>query len=213
MGGYPVSITRTLLASVAAGSSTLQAYALQLSSWMQKICERPSLHTVLSILGVWYQDQSILLTPELCAKKEEKRDVLMSSYQMPHSDYFFSLMATGQNLQYGGRALFPLFIYLYNICTDFLLNMKDELTSGMPENTEVILFACFSIWGFFFFFNNKSGIFWYCFKIIIEVFQHFTLSNFLSCGNSLSLIFMSPDVLVQIRFSHIFLTALNFYLK
>lgn len=65
---------------------------------------------------------------------------------------FFSLMATGQNLQYGGRALFPLFIYLYNICTDFLLNMKDELTSGMPENTEVILFACFSIWGFFFFF-------------------------------------------------------------
>lgn len=104
------------------------------------------------------------------------------------------------------------FIYLYNICTDFLLNMKDELTSGMPENTEVILFACFSIWGFFFF-NNQSGIFWYCFKIIIEVFQHFTLSNFLSCGNYLSLIFMSPDVLVQIRFSHIFLTALNFYLK
>ena len=28
--------------------------------------------------------------------------------------------------------------------------MKDELTSGMPENTEVILFACFSTWGFFF---------------------------------------------------------------
>ena len=112
-----------------------------------------SIFLLLSILGVWYQDQSILFTPELCAKKEEKReDVLMSSYQMPHADYFFSLMATGQNLQYGGRALFPLFIYLYNICTDFLLNMKDELTSGMPENTEVILFACFSIWGFFFFF-------------------------------------------------------------
>ena len=110
MGGYPVSITQTLLASVAAGSGALQACALQLSSWMQEICEQPSLHTVLSILGVWYQDQSILFTPELCAKKEDKReDVLMSSYQMPHEDYFFSLMATGQNLQYGGRALYPLF--------------------------------------------------------------------------------------------------------
>ena len=43
----------------------------------------------------------------------------MSAYQMPHVDYFFFLMATGQNLQYGGRALFSLFIYLYNICTDF----------------------------------------------------------------------------------------------
>lgn len=53
---------------------------------------------------------------------------------------FFSI---GQNLQYEDRALLPVFIYLYNICTDFLLKMKDELTSGMPEDTEVILFACF----------------------------------------------------------------------
>jgi hypothetical protein len=53
-------------------------------------------------------------------------------------------MAIGQNLQYEGRALF-FFIYLYNICTDFflfLLKMKDKLTSGMPENLGVILFAC-----------------------------------------------------------------------
>lgn len=85
----------------------------------------------------------------------------------------------------------------------------------MPENTEVIVcLFCFGIWEVFFSFftkNNQSGIFWYCFKIIIEVFQHLTLSTFLSCGNSL--VFMSPDVLVQIRFSHIFLTALNFCLK
>lgn len=59
--------------------------------------------------------------------------------------------------------------------------------------------------------NNQSTIFWYCFKIIIEVFQHFTFSNFLSCGSSLS--FSCHLILVQIRFSHIFLTALNLYLK
>lgn len=63
--------------------------------------------------------------------------------------------------------------------------------------------------------NNQSGIFWYFFKIIIEVFQHFTLSNFLSCGNYLSLslfllVFMSPDVLVQIRFSHTFFVRFLF---
>lgn len=83
------------------------------------------------------------------------------------------------------------------------------------QKTLKLLFA----WLFFFFlvFGDfkkiiiKSGIFWYCSKISIEVFQHFTLSNFLSCGNAL--IFMSPDEMVQIRFSHIFLTALNFYLK
>lgn len=64
-------------------------------------------------------------------------------------------MVIGQNLQYEGRALFPVFIYLYNICTDFfffLLKMKDDLTSGMPENIEVIvcLFfgVFFGIWGF-----------------------------------------------------------------
>lgn len=112
-----------------------------------------------------------------------------------------------------GVGLYFLFLFTYiTYALIFLLNMKDELTSGMPENTEVILFACFSTWEFKKK-NNQSGIFWYCFKIIIEVFQHFTLSNFLSCGNYLSLIFMSPDVLVQIRFSHIFLTVLNFYLK
>lgn len=64
----------------------------------------------------------------------------MLAYQVPHVDYFFFLMATGQNLQYG-VGLYFLFIYRYNICTDFLLNVKDELTSGMPENTEVILFV------------------------------------------------------------------------
>lgn len=94
----------------------------------------------------------------------------------------------------------------------FLLKMKDDLTSGMPENIEVIvcLVLFFLVFGAF---KKiiKSGIFWYCSKISIEVFQHFTLSNFLSCGNAL--IFMSPDEMVQIRFSHIFLTALNFYLK
>lgn len=51
----------------------------------------------------------------------------------------FLKMAIGQNFQHEDRALFPVFIYLYNICTDFLLKMKDELTSGMLENIEVIL--------------------------------------------------------------------------
>lgn len=130
------------------------------------------------------------------------------SYRIPHADYFLKKkMVLGQNFLYEGRALFPVFIYLYNICTDFLLKMKDA------RKTQKLLFACFVlVFGDFFQKNNQSGIFWYCFKIIIEVFQHFTLSNFLSCGNDLSfsLVFMSPDVLVQIRFSHIFLTALNF---
>lgn len=111
------------------------------------MCEQPSQHTVLSTLGVWYQDQSILFAPVLYGKKEQKRDVLVMSYRTPNVDYFLK-MAVGQNLQYEDRALFPVFIYLYNICTDFfffffLLKMKDELTSGMPENLGVILFACF----------------------------------------------------------------------
>ena len=125
--------------------------------------------------------------------------------------FFFFLVAIGQNcnMKIGLYFLF-LFTYITYALIFFLLNMKDELTSGMPEHIEVILFACFVLvfgffFFFFFFFNNQSGIFWYGFKIITEVFQHFTLSNFLSCGNYFSLIFMSPDVLVQIRFSYIFL--------
>lgn len=115
--------------------------------------------------------------------------------------------------------LYFLFLFTYItyalIFFFFLLKMKDDLTSGMPENIEVIV--CLVVFFFFLVFGDfkkiiiKSGIFWYCSKISIEVFQHFTLSNFLSCGNAL--IFMSPDEMVQIRFSHIFLTALNFYLK
>lgn len=63
-------------------------------------------------------------------------------------------MVIGQNLQYEGRALFPVFIYLYNICTDlfyffFLLKMKDDLTSGMPENIEVIVCLVLFFLGFF----------------------------------------------------------------
>ena len=57
-------------------------------------------------------------------------------------------------MQYGGWASFPVFIDLYNICTDFyfLPKMKDDLTSGMPENVDVIVcLFCFGIWGFFFF--------------------------------------------------------------
>lgn len=51
-------------------------------------------------------------------------------------------LAIGQSFQDEGRALF-LLIYLYYICTDifFLLKMKEKLTSGMPGNLEVILFA------------------------------------------------------------------------
>lgn len=156
-----------------------------------------------------YQDQSIYSHLNFVPKRK-KRDVLHVIIQNTTCGYSFKKMVIEQNLQYEGRALFLVFIYLYNICTDFfLLKMKDELTSGMPENR--LLFTCFGIWGFKK--NNQSEISWYCFKIIIEVFQHFTLSNFLSCGNSLSLIFMSPGLLVQIRFSHIFLTALHFCLK
>lgn len=52
-------------------------------------------------------------------------------------------LAIGQNLQNEGRALF-LPIYLYYICTDLKKKkpkMKENLTSGMPENLEHILFA------------------------------------------------------------------------
>lgn len=94
-GGASGRLPRQYHSDIASVSGRWQQYPPgtcppTLSSRMQKICERPSLHTVLSILGVSYQDQSILFTPELCAKKEEKReDVLMSAYQMPHVDYFF----------------------------------------------------------------------------------------------------------------------------
>lgn len=92
VGGYPVSITRTLLASVAAGSGALQACALQLSSWMQEICEQPSLHTVLSILGVWYQDQSILFTPELVSGHLDSNSLPQEVLQwIPHEINFRQL--------------------------------------------------------------------------------------------------------------------------
>lgn len=86
--------------------------------------------------------------------------------------------------------LYILFVFTYItyalIYFCFLLKMKDELTSGMPEDkTRVfVLFGFFGLFGGGFK-KNQGGIFWYCFKRIIEVFQHFTLSNFLSCGNSL----------------------------
>lgn len=87
--------------------------------------------------------------------------------------------------------------------------MKDELTSGMPENIELILFA-----------------FWYLgiFKKIIKVeFPGTALEQLLRACSTLrflasrpvemlSFIFMSLDVLVRIGFSHIF-SALNFYLN
>lgn len=116
--GYPVSITQTLLVSVAAGSSALSAHARWLTvKWTQEMCEQPSQHTVLSTLGVWYQDQSILFAPVLYGKKEQKRcscDVIQNT-----KCGLLLKMAVGQNLQYEDRALFPVFIYLYNICTDF----------------------------------------------------------------------------------------------
>lgn len=90
-----------------------------------------------------------------------------------------------------GVGLYFLFLltYITYALIFFLPKMKDDLTSGMPENIEVIVcLFCFGIWGFFK--NNQNGIFWYCFKMSIDVFQHFTLSDFLSCGNYLSLSFL-----------------------
>lgn len=53
-------------------------------------------------------------------------------------------MTVGQNLQYEERALSLVFIYFITYALIFfLLTMKDKLTSGMPENLEVILFAYF----------------------------------------------------------------------
>lgn len=87
--------------------------------------------------------------------------------------------------------LYILFVFTYItyalIYFFFLLKMKDELTSGMPEDkTRVfVLFGFFwLVWG------RVEKIIKVEFsdtalKRIIEVFQHFTLSNFLSCGNSL----------------------------
>lgn len=62
--------------------------------------------------------------------------------------------------------------------------MKENLTSGMPENLEHILFA----WTVLVFGalkkNNWSII--SCFKIMTEVFWHFTWSSCSSCGICLS---------------------------
>lgn len=190
VGGYPVSITQTLLVSVAAGSSTVQAHARQLCQVGRRRSVN-SLHcTPSSALGCLVSGPKHLIRTWTFCRRERWWCSYVIIQNATWGLLFFFLTAIGQNLQYEGRALFPVFIYLYNnICTDFfLLNMKAELTSGMPENTEVILFVCLfclGIWGFFKK-NNQSGIFWYCFKIIIEVFQHFTLSYFLSCGNYLS---------------------------
>lgn len=58
--------------------------------------------------------------------------------------------------------------------------MKANLTSGMPENLEFCLLElswCLGIWRK----NNQSIIF--CFKVMTEVFQHFTWSSCSSCGS------------------------------
>lgn len=75
------------------------------------------------------------------------------------------------------------FLFSY-ICTDFfffpLAKMKANLTSGMPENLEFCLLElswCLGIWRK----NNQSIIF--CFKVMTEVFQHFTWSSCSSCGS------------------------------
>ena len=121
VGGYPVSITQTLLASVAAGSSTLQAHALQLC---QVGCRR-------SVNGLHCTPSSAFWVSRIRTKasyshlnfvpRRKKREKMFLCQHIKCHMWitFFFLMATGQNLQYGGRALFSLFIYLYNICTDF----------------------------------------------------------------------------------------------
>lgn len=79
--------------------------------------------------------------------------------------------------------------------------MKDKLTCGMPENLEVIVFACFGIWGFF----KKiikvefSGT---ALKYLLRPFS--TLHILISCPVELFSLIMSPDVSVQIRLSHFF---------
>lgn len=141
VAGCHVSITQTLLVSVAVGSRTLPG--TRMPTWS-------SVNSLHCAQHAGWMDQSIVLTPELCAKKEENKE--KNSYVMENTTcgllFFFFLMAVEQNLQYENRALFHVFIYLYNICTDFfLLKMKDELTSGMPENKSLFCFYFLLVWG------------------------------------------------------------------
>lgn len=85
------------------------------------------------------------------------------------------------NMRVGLYFLF-LFTYITYALIFFILKMKDA-----RKHRSYCLLVLFWYWGGLK--NNQSGIFWYSFKIIIEVFQHFTLSNFLSCGNDLFLSF------------------------
>lgn len=82
--------------------------------------------------------------PEFCAKQEEKREAVLMSCRIPHVDYFKKKkMVLGQNLQYEGRALVPVFIYLYTICTDFfILKMKDA-----RKHRSYCLLVLFWYWG------------------------------------------------------------------
>lgn len=143
VGGYPVSITQMLPVSVTAGSSALEAHALHLAVMLDtEIWEQPSPHTALSTRGVWCQDQSILLAPVLCGKHWERHDSYVV-IQNTKCGWFF-VNDSWTEFAIWGKGFISCFYLLYNICTDFfLLIMKDKLTSGMPENLEVILFAYF----------------------------------------------------------------------
>lgn len=110
-GASPVQYHSDIASVSGRWYGTLQAYALQLS---EAGCRRsvnglhctPSSAFWVSGIGLKHLIHAWTLCQE--GRKKEKM-FLCHHYQMPHTDYFFFLMATGQNLQYGGRALYPLF--------------------------------------------------------------------------------------------------------
>lgn len=135
-GGCRGSITQTSLVSAGAGSGTLQAQVRRLwqvghRSPVNSLDCTPSSARWIPAIRTKASFLHLNFVPK-------RRDVLCYHTEC-HMWITFLKMAIGQNFQHEDRALFPVFIYLYNICTDFLLKMKDELTSGMLENIEVIL--------------------------------------------------------------------------
>lgn len=126
VGGYPVSITQTLLVSVAAGSTTLQTCTCQLFQVGHRRSVT-SLHctpsSVLWVSGI--RTKASYSHLNFVPKRKKREKMILCHHTECHIWMTFFKMAIGQNLQFEGRALFPVFIYLNNICTDFLLKMKD----------------------------------------------------------------------------------------
>lgn len=149
VGGYPVSTTQMLPVSVAAGSRTLWARVRHLTVKLDMrdlgaafTAQHPQ-HLGCLVSGPKHRIHT-------CTLRQTLRETL---FLCCHTE--LQVWMTFYNWQLDricnmGKALSLVFIYVYNICTDFfffLLTMKEKLTSGMPGNLEVI---CLLVWFWYF---------------------------------------------------------------